>query len=147
MMASRREIVELWQRAQEALRATGTPLAAGFPDFAAARAYYAAFYAASALLLAEGKTFRSHRGAVALLHRDYVRTGRLSLDVGRILSMLSDLRSVGDYGGASHVSSTEANAALLAAQQFVEAVRALLPADIGNVAPESSTNPDVGEHK
>jgi uncharacterized protein len=147
MMASRREIVELWQRAQEALRATGTLLAAGFPDFAAARAYYAAFYAASALLLAEGKTFRSHRGAVALLHRDYVRTGRLSLDIGRILSMLSDLRSVGDYGGASHVSPTEANAALLAAQQFVEAVRALLPADIGNVAPESSTNPDVGEHK
>jgi hypothetical protein len=68
MTASRREIVELWQRAQEALRATGTLLAAGFPDFAAARAYYAAFYAASALLLAEGKTFRSHRGAVALIH-------------------------------------------------------------------------------
>jgi uncharacterized protein (UPF0332 family) len=147
MTASRREIVELWQRAQEALRATGTLLAAGFPDFAAARAYYAAFYAASALLLTEGKTFRSHRGAMALLHRDYVRTGRLPLDMGRILSTLSDLRSVGDYGGASHVSPTEANATLLAAQQFVEAVRALLPADIGNVAPESSTNPDVGEHQ
>ena len=147
MMASRREIVELWQRAQEALRATGTLLAAGFPDFAAARAYYAAFYAASALLLAEGKTFRSHRGAVALLHRDYVRTGRLSLDIGRILSTLSDLRSVGDYGGATHVSHAEANGALLEAQQFLEAVRAPLPADIGNVAPESATNPDVGEHE
>ena len=91
MTASRREIVELWQRAQEALRATGTLLAAGFPDFAAARAYDAAFYAASALLLAEGKTFRSHRGAVALIHRDYVRTDRLPLDIGRILSTLSDL--------------------------------------------------------
>src|SRR5436309_3446952 len=45
---SRREIVELWQRAQEALRATSTLLVAGFSDFAAARAYYAAFYAASA---------------------------------------------------------------------------------------------------
>jgi uncharacterized protein (UPF0332 family) len=147
MMASRREIVELWQRAQEALRATGTLLAAGFPDFAAARAYYAAFYAASALLLAEGKTFRSHRGAVALIHRDYVRTGRLPLDIGRILSTLSDLRSVGDYGGATHVSHAEANGALLEAQQFLEAVRALLPADIGNAAPESATNPDVGEHE
>jgi hypothetical protein len=40
-------------------------LAAGLPDFAAARAYYAA----SALLLAAGKTFRSHRGVVALIHR------------------------------------------------------------------------------
>ena len=48
--ASRRAIVELWQRAQEGRRATGTLLAAGFPDVAAARVYYAAFDAASALL-------------------------------------------------------------------------------------------------
>jgi uncharacterized protein (UPF0332 family) len=82
MKASRREIVELWQRAQEALRVTHPLIAAGFPDFAAARAYYAAFYAASALLLAEGKTFRSHRGVVALIHRDYVRPGRLPVDMG-----------------------------------------------------------------
>lgn len=54
MSTSRREVVELWQRAQEALRATRLLLAAGFSDFAASRAYYAAFYAASALLLAEG---------------------------------------------------------------------------------------------
>ena len=46
----------------EAEQARETLLAAGFPDFAAARAYYTAFYAASALLVAEGKTFRSHRG-------------------------------------------------------------------------------------
>lgn len=58
------------------------------------------------------------RGVVALIHRDYVRTGRLSMDMGRILSMLSDLRSVGDYGGAAHVSYAEANMALIEAQQF-----------------------------
>jgi uncharacterized protein (UPF0332 family) len=133
MKASRREIVELWQRAQEAMRATQTLLAAGFPDFAAARAYYAAFYAASALLLAEGKTFRSHRGVVALIHRDYVRPGRLPVDMGRILSTLGDLRSVGDYGGAAHISHAEANMALTEAHQFLEAVRSLLPAEIVDV--------------
>ena len=140
MTAARQEIVELWQRAQESLRATNTLLAAGFPDFVAARAYYAAFYAASALLLAEGKMFRSHRGAVALIHRDYVRTGRLPVNMGRILSTLSDLRNVGDYGGATHVSRADANRALLEAQQFLEAVRALLPADIRNVTPEGTAN-------
>lgn len=62
MKASRRESVELWQRAQEALRATHTLIAAGFPDFAAARAYYAAFYAASALLLRGGKRFEATVG-------------------------------------------------------------------------------------
>src|SRR5919197_2317478 len=109
MTASRREIVELWQRAQEALRATDTLLTAGFPDFAAERAYYAAFYATSALLLAEGKTFRSQRGVVALIHRDYVRPGRLPVDMGRILSTLGDLRSVGDYGGAAPINYAEAH--------------------------------------
>jgi uncharacterized protein (UPF0332 family) len=147
MKASRREIVELWLRAQEALRATQTLLAAGFPDFAAARAYYAAFYAASALLLAEGKTFRSHRGVVAFIHRDYVRSGRLPVDMGRILSTLSDLRSVGDYGGAAHISDADANVALTEAQQFLEAVRSLLPAEIVDVAADREANPDVGEQE
>src|SRR5215831_6039872 len=134
MTASRREIVELWQRAQEVLQATRTLLTASFSDFAAARAYYAAFYAASALLLAEGKTFRSHRGVVALIHRDYVKPGRLPIAMGRILSTLSDLRSVGDYGGAAHVSPAEANVALIEAHQFLEAVRLLLPLDIVEAA-------------
>jgi uncharacterized protein (UPF0332 family) len=147
MKASRREIVELWHRAQEALRATQTLLAAGFSDFAAARAYYATFYAASALLLAEGKAFRSHRGVVALIHRDYVRSGRLSTDMGRILSTLSDLRSVGDYGGAAHISHADANIALLEARQFVEAVRSLLPAEIVDVASDRETLPDGNEQE
>ena len=147
MKASRREIVELWQRAQEALRATQTLLAAGFPDFSAARAYYAAFYAASTLLLAEGKTFRSHRGVVALIHRDYVRSGRLSVDIGRSLSTLSDLRSVGDYGGAAHVSHAEANMALIEAHQFLEAVRSLLPAEIFGVVAEREADPDVRDQE
>jgi uncharacterized protein (UPF0332 family) len=147
MTASRREIAELWQRAQEALRATKTLLAAGFPDFAAARAYYAAFYAASALLLAEGKTFRSHRGAIALIHRDYVKTRRLPVDIGRMLSTLWDLRSVGDYGGATHVSSAEAHRAQHDAQQFLETVRVLLPAYISNLGAENTANPEVGDHE
>jgi uncharacterized protein (UPF0332 family) len=147
MKASRREVVELWQRAQEALRATQTLLAAGFPDFAAARAYYAAFYAASALLLAEGKTFRSHRGVVALIHRDYVKSGRLPVDMCRILSTLSDLRSMGDYGGAAHIPHAEAHVALIEAQQFLEAVRSLLPAEICDVASDREADPDVGEQE
>jgi uncharacterized protein (UPF0332 family) len=147
MTASRREIIELWQRAQEALRATETLLMAGFPDFAAARAYYAAFYAASALLLVEGKTFRSHRGVLALMHRDYVKPGRLPVDMGRMLSTLADLRSIGDYGGAAHVSHTEATLALSDAQQLLAAIQALLPADIVDVASDRETDPDMGEQE
>jgi uncharacterized protein (UPF0332 family) len=147
MTVSRREIVELWQRAQEALRATETLLAAGFPDFAAGRAYYAAFYAASALLLAEGKTFRSHRGVLALMHRDYVKPGRLPVDMGRVFSTLADLRSIGDYGGAAHVSHAEATVAMSEAQQLLAATQLLLPADIVDVATDREAEPDTGEQE
>ena len=90
--------------------------------------------------------FRSHRGVVALIHRDYVRTERLPLDMGRILSTLSDLRSVGDYGGAAHVSDAEANIALIESQQFLEAIRSLLPPDVINMATERETNPELYCH-
>ncbi len=69
------------------------------------------------------------------------------MDMGRILSTLSDLRNVGDYGGATHVSRAEADIALFAAQQFLEAVRALLPADIVDVAADHEANPEVGEQE
>lgn len=127
MTAPRQEITEIWQRALDALRAADTLLAAEFPDFAASRAYYAAFYAASALLLASRQTFTKHRGILTTIHRDYVRTGRLPVEAGRIISSLFDLRALGDYGGAAHVSDEEARLALAEAKQFLQAVRPLLP--------------------
>ena len=145
MMASRHEIIELWQRAEEALQATGTLLAAGFADFAASRAYYAAFYAASALLLADGKVFRSHRGVLALIHRDYVARGSLSAEMGRILSTLADLRNIGDYGGVAHVNPEEAQRARIEAQQFRDAIQNLLPAWIVEGDSTTSAPPEVQE--
>ena len=61
------------------------------------------------------------------------------MDMGRILSTLSDLRSVGDYGGAAHVSHTEASIALIESQQFLEAIRSVLPPDIINMATKRGT--------
>jgi hypothetical protein len=45
----------------------------------------------------------------------------------------------------AHVSDVEANIALIESQQFLEAVRSLLPSDIVDMAAERETNPEVGE--
>src|SRR5262249_37865369 len=76
-----------------------------------------------------------HRGVVALIHRDYIKPGRLPMEMGRILSTLSDLRSLGDYGGAIHVGHVEASVALSEAQQFLAAIRSLWMTWWGNTAP------------
>ena len=55
-----RDLAEnLWSRAQEALRASRHVLPVSC-DAAASRAYYAAFYAVSALFALRGRTFKKH---------------------------------------------------------------------------------------
>jgi len=71
------EIQANLERADESLEAAETLLAAGFSDFAASRAYYAAFYAATAALLAENLEFGKHSAVIAALHRHLIRAGRL----------------------------------------------------------------------
>jgi len=118
---------DLWQRAQEALKVAERDVRDGCPDSAASRAYYAAFYAASALLLSVGKRPSKHRQVLAAIHRDYVREGKLPLEAGEIISALFYLRGIGDYGGSEHVALADAGKAVADARRFLELVRPLLP--------------------
>jgi HEPN domain-containing protein len=52
--------------------------------FAIYRAYYALFYAVSALLLEEGRRFSKHSGVRAAFNRDLVKPGRLSRKHGEL---------------------------------------------------------------
>jgi uncharacterized protein (UPF0332 family) len=77
-------------------------------DIAAARAYYAAFYAASALLLNQDIDTNKHSGVIALVHQHFVKTGKLDKEQGKSLNWLFEIRGVGDYGVSVHVASGEA---------------------------------------
>jgi len=92
----------------------------------ASRAYYAVFYAASALLLSRGFEFSKHSGVIAAIHQKFVKTGELDKQLGKDLNWLFELRGVGDYGETLHVSSKDAQEALNSAQTFMSAVRKLL---------------------
>ena len=93
---------------------------------AVSRAYYAAFYAATALLLGEGLDFGKHSGVIAAVHQKYVRTGRLEKRYGKDLNWLFELRGVGDYGVKIHVPNEEADKAIEVAEDFVEAIKLLM---------------------
>ena len=120
------EIRANWQRAQESVKAAQLLLDSGLPDIAASRAYYAAFYAACALLLSEGKEFSKHTAVQAAIHKDFVRTGLLSQEDGRVYGWLFELRGIGDYGETAHVIELEAREATQAAGQFVGSCGELL---------------------
>jgi len=69
------EIQELWQRALQAVQ-TAEDLVDRDPDASSSSAYYAAFYAVSALLALDGQSYSKHTAVERAVHRDYVRTGK-----------------------------------------------------------------------
>lgn len=112
---------DLWQRSEEALRTAESDLAVSF-DAAASRAYYAAFYAVSALFALEGREFVKHSAVNAAVHRDLVKSNRWPLNLGKDYSRLLRLRETGDYGGGRHVQEKEARDAISAAKRIYDAV-------------------------
>ncbi|MEM7066140.1 MAG: HEPN domain-containing protein [Cyanobacteria bacterium P01_B01_bin.77] len=87
-------------------------------DEVASRAYYAAFHAASALLLSKELSFNSHSGVLRAVSLNFVKTGQLDRHYGRDLNWLAELRQVGDYGESRHVTIEEAQTAISVAQSF-----------------------------
>lgn len=62
------------------------------------RLYYAAYYAASALLIAYGIQTKSHEGNISQFGQQFVLTGIVSRDMGRFYNQLFQMRLTGDYG-------------------------------------------------
>lgn len=97
------------------------------PAAAINRAYFAVFYAASAVFVAEGRHFVKHAGLRSAVHRDLVKTGRLSPEVGREYDQLMEARHAADYAAAVKQTTERADAAIASAERLVEAMRRLLP--------------------
>jgi uncharacterized protein (UPF0332 family) len=77
-------------------------------------------------LLSEGLDFSKHSGVIASIHQQFVKTAKLSKEQGKDLNWLFEIRNVGDYGGAAHVSSPQAERAIQAAEGFLNAIKSLL---------------------
>ncbi len=120
------EVAANLERAEQSVRAAKDLAAKGYYDFAASRAYYAAFYGATAVLLNEGFDFSKHSGVIASIHQRFVKTGKLSKEQGKDLNWLFEIRNVGDYGGTAHVSAPQAEQAIQSAESFLISVKSLL---------------------
>ncbi len=115
------EVQDKWERAKSSLDAARHLIPID-PDSAASRAYYAAFHAVSALFLHEGATFTRHTGVEAAVHRDLVKAGRWTADLGQVYRELWTYRAIGDYGSLDHVSQQDALVAVESAEAILAAV-------------------------
>jgi uncharacterized protein (UPF0332 family) len=91
-------VLTYWlEKSAEAMASADAEFIAGRFSFAVNRAYYACFYALSAVLLAEGQRYVKHSGVRAALHRSLIRSGRLDARWGRSYDRLFENRQRGDY--------------------------------------------------
>lgn len=100
---------KLLEKAQRAVEAAETLRGHGDADFAAARAYYAMFYAAEALLHEKGLGFRKHGGVHAAFGEHFVKTGALDPKFHRYLLDAFDQRLLADYGVEATLTSADAS--------------------------------------
>lgn len=119
--------VQHWLRkSADALDSAQSELQAGRFDFAANRADYAAFYSASAVLLARGQHFVKHTGVRAAVHQTLVKPGLVDLRLGRAFDRLFDARQRADYLALMEVQADEAASLASEAGEFVRAMHALV---------------------
>jgi len=98
-------------------------------DGACNRAYYAMFDAARGALLASGEIqsvelTKTHSGLISVFSLKLVKTGNVSIEFGKALNKVEDLRLMGDYKG-DLVAKEDAQWAVAQASAFVEHLLAL----------------------
>ncbi len=114
------------EQAQEALEAAKLLLQADMRRQAAGRAYYAMFYAVTALLALRQLGTSKHAGALALFDREYVKKGEFGQEHSRNLHELFDLRQRADYRDLFEVSKERAESAIATAEIFIAEVQRYL---------------------
>jgi uncharacterized protein (UPF0332 family) len=115
--------------AEERLKAARLLLEKKMYADAASRSYYAVFQAARAALATKGLDSRKHSGIIGLFNQQFVKTGVLPKDYGKILKSSKDLRQASDYDDFYMISREEALAAVENATRFIRGIKLFLRDD------------------
>jgi len=102
------QIRALQEKAEQALSDAELLLENGSVEAAINRGYYAAFGAARAALLAEEESPKTHSGVIRRFGYHFVRNGRVSGEIGDILTTAQSMRGRADYEAAVDLSQEDA---------------------------------------
>jgi len=115
-----------WLKAEERLGVARELLYADHAEDAISRAYYAAFHAATAALLALGFEAKTHGGLRALFGLHVVQAGLAGRDAGRALEDLYDRRRRSDYEVTTYFTTEDAEDAVAAAATLLAACQQII---------------------
>ncbi len=115
-----------WAMAQESLASAQRELEAGAYSFALNRIYYAAFYGVSAALLERRLSFKKHSGVRSTFHREFIKSGLLDKEWGRLYDQLFEERLAGDYIAFTSFEREHVESRLAQYTRFLAELRPLI---------------------
>jgi len=132
-----------WHKALSALREAEDAARLEHAENAVGRSYYAAFYAAKALLATRGIDAKKHSGVLSLIGEHFVRPGLLPAERGRAIHDLMRARLMADYDPKASFAPGAVRGYLEKARHFVSVAGSLLRREgwLG----ERSEGPDPSE--
>jgi uncharacterized protein (UPF0332 family) len=123
----------LLDKAHRSLAAGEMLVEHGHRDFAAARIYYAMFYAAQAVLLELGLEFSKHSAVHAAFGEHFAKPGLIPTKLHRWLLDAAEARLAGDYETGNEITSADVELYTAHAKEFLDVTERLLttppPAD------------------
>lgn len=123
------EVEEYRRLAIEDLTAAHDNLQLGHLRVAVSRAYYAMFYAATALLGSHGLWRSKHRGLIAAFGEHFVKDGPIEPRYGRILHDAFEARLDSDFAPHPDLDEESARRQVANAEDFVQRMSQLLMED------------------
>ena len=114
------------RKAHETFEEIGILTAANRWSGAANRLYYAVFHAISALLIHDGHSVNTHNGSHAVFNLQYIKTGILPIEYGRLYNQLQTMREESDYNCVYEVEPEELQERIEPAHQLIQAIEELI---------------------
>ena len=127
-LINRQVVLVYLSGAREALRSAQFNLDGDFFGVAINRAYYAFFYAATALLLTLDLTRSKHAGVLAAFREYFVKSGLFPVFDSYAYGEAFELRNVTDYETLGRADEAQARASVENAARFVERCESYLTA-------------------
>lgn len=120
---SRRDLVSYRiEKAYKAIEHAKVNLNLGYLEVTANRLYYAAYYTASALLIANKILAHSHEGVITQFGFNFVKTGKVDREKGKLLSKLFSLRLKGDYSDKFDLKEEDLQPLIEPSEEFVPSI-------------------------
>ncbi|SFP15654.1 HEPN domain-containing protein [Prevotella sp. tf2-5] len=114
------------ERAEETMKEVSILAKESHFNAAVNRLYYACFYAASALMVANSIVTSSHAGIKTMLGMNFVSKGLLSIEQGKTFSRLFEIRHSGDYDDFVYCDQEMIDEYTPKARDFINSIRDLL---------------------